>query len=143
MNVHRQISAVVSKKMKSYNSGFIALTSVLIISAVVLAIAVSVSLLGIGEANSSLTFARGEETKKVAESCVEEALLRLRDTGSYSGGTLSVGNGSCTIAVSGAGSNKTIDVIATLSGPPQYVRKLQVTVKRVGNSVNVLSWSES
>lgn len=127
--------------MNSKN-GFIALTSILVISAVALAVTVSISLLGVGEAKSSLDFKKGQEALKIAEGCVEEALLRLRDDASYSGGSLNVGNGSCTINISGTGSDRTIDVSATLSVPPDYVKKLQITAKRIGNSINSITWQE-
>ena len=123
-------------------AGFIALASMLVISAVTLAIATSVALLGVGEANTALGFKKGQEVLKNAEGCGEEALLRLRDNASYSGGSLSVGNGSCTISISGTGSDKTIDVEAAIAGPPEYVRKIQLVVKRTGNSINIISWQE-
>lgn len=138
--------------MKQYNNlllkqgGFIAFTSLLMISAVALAIAVSISLLGVGEAKTSLGFKKSQEALKIAESCGEEALLRLRDNAAYDpdGGTVSLPGlaGNCTIDVSGSGSDRTVDVTATISGPPQYIKKLQITAKRVGNSINIISWEE-
>ena len=124
-------------------SGFIAFTSLLIISAAALAIAVSISFLGIGEAKSSLDFKKGQEVLKIAESGAEEALLRLRDNARYTDGTLNLGDGSCTINVSGSGSEKTIAISATIPGTPQYVRKLKVIAKRVGNSINLTGWEET
>lgn len=129
-------------KYKKHQQGFIAFTSLLVISAVTLAIAVSISLLGITEANTSLGFKKGQEALKIAESCSEEALLRLRDNAGYAGGSLNVGNGSCNMSISGIGSDRTIEITATLTGPPDYVKKLQVTAKRVGNSINITSWQE-
>lgn len=131
-----------NKKNTQANQGFIAFTSLLVISAVTLAIAVSISLLGISEANTSLGFKKGQETLKIAEGCAEEALLRLRDSASYTGGSLNVGNGSCIMSISGTDPNFTIDVTATITGPPQYIKKVQVTTKRAGNSINIVSWQE-
>jgi len=122
--------------------GFIAFTSLLVISVVTLAIAVSISLLGISEANVSLGFKKGQETLKVAEGCAEEALLRLRDNANYTDSSLNVGSGSCNISISGTGSDRTIDITATISGPPDYVKKIQITAKRAGNSINLVSWQE-
>lgn len=135
-----------SKKLISYklqaNEGFIALISVLIISAVTVAIVLSIPLLGITESRSALGFKKGQEVLKIAEGCVEEALLRLRDKANYSGGSLNVGDGSCTISISGTGSDRTVDITATLSVPPDYVKKLQITAKRIGNSINIVTWQE-
>jgi hypothetical protein len=122
--------------------GYIALVSILVITAVALAISVSISLLGVGEAKSSLDYRRGQEALKIAESCIEEALFRLRNDDTYTGGSLSIGNGSCTISVSGSGSDRTIDVVAQVLGLAQYTKKLQVTLVLAGNSVNITSWSE-
>lgn len=126
--------------------GFIAFTSLLVVSAVALAIAVSISLLGITEASTSLGFKKGQEVLKIAEGCAEEALLRLRDDATYDldGAEVSLPglDGSCTMDISDTGANRTIDITATISGPPQYVKKLQITAKRAGNSINITSWQE-
>lgn len=122
--------------------GFIAFTSLLIISAVALLVATSAALLGVGAAKSSLDHKKGQETLFVAQSCLESALLQLRNTATYTGGSLNVGDGSCTITVSGAGTNRTINIQATIPGPPLFVRKLQAAVKRTGNSLNLLTWQE-
>ena len=125
-----------------YSGGYIALTSILVISAVALAISVSISLLGVGEAKSSLDYRRGQETLKIAESCTEEALLRLRNDANYSSGSLNVGGGTCSINVNGVGADRTIDVSAQLTNLSDYSQSIQVIVKRAGNSVNVVSWSQ-
>lgn len=126
--------------------GFIALVSILVISAVALTVSVSIALLGVGEASSSLSFKKGQESLKVAESCIEEALIRLRDNASYdpagASTTLPDLAGSCTIDVSGTGVNRTIDVTSTISAGPDYTKKIQVTAKRAGNSINITGWAE-
>lgn len=127
---------------KNNQSGLMAISSLLIISAVALAIAVSISLIGIGEAQNSLTYKKGAEVLKIAEGCAEEALLRLRDDVNYSGGSLQLGAGSCTISITDTGSDRTIDVTGTIAGPPQFMRSLQLTVKRTGQSIRVLTWQE-
>ncbi|MBP7842672.1 hypothetical protein KA017_01575 [Candidatus Woesebacteria bacterium] len=127
---------------KKNKNGFIAFTSLLVVSAVILTIALSIPLLAVTQANTSLGTAKGAEALKLAEGCADEALLRLRDSVTYTGGTLTYGGGSCTIAVSGSGSDRTIDIDATVSVPPDYVKHLQITVKRTGNSINILTWQE-
>jgi hypothetical protein len=125
-----------------FSGGYIALISILAISAVALAISVSISLLGVGEAKSSFDYRRGQETLKIAEGCVEETLLRLRNDSTYSGGSLNVGNGTCTINVSGAGADKTIDVSAQLTDLSSYTQNIQVMAKRTGNSITMVSWNQ-
>lgn len=125
--------------------GFIAFTSILVISVVILSIAVSTSLLGIQEADTSLVVKKGLETLTIAESCAEEALIRLKDNQTYTGTgatPLPVGNGSCTIEITGVGQNFIATTSATLQGPPMYRKKVQITIKKGGNSIAVSDWRE-
>src|SRR5579859_5860305 len=69
-------------------NGYIAILTVLIISAVVLAIATTVSLLAIGEAQSGLSLFKGEDTLTFIEGCMEDALLKTRNSNGYAGGTI-------------------------------------------------------
>jgi len=119
-----------------------ALTSMLIISAIALGIAVSVSLLGVDEVKSSADFKNGQLALLVSKSCVEEALFRLKDDSSYGGGTLNVGNGACNINVSGTGEDRTILVVGQISSVSDYTKQVQVITKLSGDAVNVISWSE-
>jgi hypothetical protein len=123
-------------------SGLTAITSLLIISTVAIGIAISVSLLGITEAQNALSFHQGMRAGYSATSCVEEALLRLRDDVQYSGGSLQVGDASCTIQVSGTGSNRTIVAEGEITGPPSFVKEITVAVKRTGGSITILDWEE-
>ena len=134
-----QILVVVHHNMEK---GFIALTSLIVISAAALATAVSISLLGVGEVNSSLDFKKGGEALKIAEGCVEESLLRLRDNAGYTGATLNIGDGSCTIIVTGTGADKIVNVEALIAGPPRHIKKIQVDLKRTGNSVSITNWKQ-
>ncbi|KKQ51850.1 MAG: hypothetical protein UT19_C0005G0033 [Candidatus Woesebacteria bacterium GW2011_GWB1_39_10b] len=120
-----------------------ALTSILIISAITLSIAISISLLGVGEAKSSLDYKKGGETLKIAEACVEEALLRLKSDESYLGASLTVGDGLCNISVSGSGLDRTIDVTAQITNGISYTKKIQVTAKRTGTAINITGWNET
>src|SRR3972149_7439961 len=130
---------------KTLTGGFAALISILVVSAVALAISMSISLLGIGEARSSLDFKKGQETLKIAESCVEDALLRRKNDPSYTGtgaNALIVGDGECSISVSPSGADKIIDVAAQVSEPSIYIKRLSVTVRTLGNSINILNFSQ-
>ncbi|OGH11265.1 MAG: hypothetical protein A2857_06595 [Candidatus Levybacteria bacterium RIFCSPHIGHO2_01_FULL_36_15] len=128
---------------KSKN-GYIALISILIISTVTSAIALSLSLLGINEAKNSLGLKKGYETLKIAEGCAEEALYRLKNNQTYSGtiAPLNVGNGSCTITISGANPTYTILINAVLPEKPSYAKSLRLTVVAVGKDINITSWQE-
>jgi hypothetical protein len=136
MNFIRRQSGLNHKK------GWIALVSLLIINAVALAIAISVNGLSVNDAASALGISKKMEADAIAQGCVEDALIQLRNVQSYSGGTLPVGNGSCAIVISGGGSSRTIDVTATIVGPPNYGTTRRVTAILSGGSIIRLSDQE-
>ena len=123
--------------------GFIAITSLLVISAVTLAIAMSVTLIGISSANSSLGYQKGQEAMSMGESCLEETLIRLRGDGNFSGVSLSVGSGVCIATVSTDGNTRTIWISSSITGPPAFVKILNGVVTRVGKSITLNSWTET
>lgn len=124
------------------NNGFVAITSLLIIAAVVLSVTVSISLLGVGELQNTQTYRQGIKTKALANACMEEGLQRLKNNANYSGGTLQLPAGSCTIEVTPVAANYSINITAQLDGPPVYRQRQQLEVKRVGRSINIIDWQE-
>lgn len=113
------------------------MSTVLIISAIVIAIAVSTSLIGIGEGKTGLLHFNGSNTLFLAEGCMEDALLKLRTNASYTGGTITRPEGSCSITVSGSGTY-TITVTTTNQST---TRQIQTTATRSGK-VAISSWKE-
>ena len=118
-------------------SGFLAMSTVLIVSAIVMAIAVSVSLIGIGEGKTGLLHNQGSTALFLAEGCMEDALLNLRASSSYTGGTITRPDGSCTVTVTGSG---TYTLTATATSALS-TRLLQVVATRSGK-VAISSWKE-
>lgn len=129
-------------KEKNNNSGFIAFTSLLIISAVTLAIAMSISILGINEARNSLDVKNGIEVLRIANGCADEALYRLKLSATYSGGSLNVGDGQCTINVSAGTEDRTITVTGQLNSVADFSKTLEVVVRRRGGGIVVRSWRQ-
>ena len=119
-----------------------ALTSILVISAISLAIAVSISLLGVDEAKSSNSYKFGQQTIKIAESCIEEALLRLKVNPSYNGDSLNVGSGTCNISITANGAQRTISVTAQTVAEVDYLKNIEVTAVLAGTAINILSWNQ-
>ena len=129
-------------KQNNKNHGYIAFSSLLVISVVALAISISVALQGVTESQASLTFKKGKEALMAANGCAEETLLRLRNDVNYTGGSLILGDADCIVIVSGTGADRTISITSTISDPPDYVKHLELTVKRAGNSINILTFQE-
>lgn len=114
------------------------MASVLIIAAVVITIGITTSLLSIGEGQSSLALTKGEETLNLAESCMEDALLKLRNSSAYAGGSIILPEGTCTVTVS---QNNNIYTITATNNGNAYKRTIQTVVNR-GTLIIVNSWKE-
>lgn len=127
---------------RTNKNGFIAITSLLLISAITFTIAISISLLGIEETKTALAHKKGIESFILGQTCIEESLLRLRDNENYAGTTLNMENGSCTINISGSDPDFVIVAEANLEGPPRYTKKIEARVKKLENSINLISWRE-
>lgn len=85
-------------------------------------------------------FEQGTSALFVAESGVENAILRLLRNPSYSGETFSVGDGTVTVVVvNGVGEQKNISSIGRLGN---FIRKIQVNTDYTGNVLTILSWKE-
>ena len=80
------------------NHGFIALISVIIISAILIIMAASLSLNGFYGRFNILDSEFKERSSSIAESCVDTALLELANDPAYSGNaTSTIGSNSCYI----------------------------------------------
>jgi hypothetical protein len=91
--------------------------------------------------SNSLSVTRSEQNVRaleVAEAGAENALVRLIRATDYTGETLTVGDGSVTVTVSGA-DTKTITSVGTISTSS---RTVQVGVAIVNGVLSVTSWSE-
>jgi hypothetical protein len=128
--------------MNNGKSGYIALSSILIISAITLTVVTSLVGINLSEANAAYSFSQGKEVSTAAEACAEEAMLRLRNDATYTSGTLTMESITCTITVTGTAPSFTINVSASENIPPVYQKKLQITVKRRNNAINLITWSE-
>ena len=120
------------------NSGYIALSSILVISAVVLVIGISTSLLSVNDLLSSASGKKGDETVDFVEACIEDALLRLNEDNSIPG-NITLPQGTCSVTInSQVGNNWDFTVAATLN---DYTRSVRLQVTR-DTTVVVTSWQE-
>lgn len=119
-------------------SGFIALSMILIITAVVIGIATSVTFLSIGEAQSGLTQQKGEDTWNFVDGCAEDALEKIHNNASYAGGTITRPEGTCSITINAGNPNWDITVTTTAT---TYKRTVQIKATR-GTTITITSWQE-
>ncbi|MEK7185788.1 MAG: hypothetical protein AAB675_00280 [Patescibacteria group bacterium] len=118
--------------------GYIAISMVLILSAVILGIIVTVARLGIGEGQVSLALSKGENSLHFVESCIEDVLLRIREDPSYSASSITYPEGTCSVTISPAGS---VYTITTSNSDTSYKRTIEAVVVR-GASMSLTSWKE-
>ncbi len=119
-------------------NGYVAIVTMITISAVALVIALMVSVLAIGEAQSSLSYFKGEDTLTFVDGCMEDALLKIKASPTYAGGTITRPEGTCTITISKAGSTWTTTATTTNTN---YKRTIQTVVTRSG-TLTLTSWKE-
>ena len=78
--------------------GFIALTTVLVLSAVFLSVSISMATHAISGSGVNVSFFKGHTAQVTAKSCVEFALLKLQRVENYAGNEgILVGEETCTI----------------------------------------------
>jgi len=126
------------KLLPKFQTGYVAFASVLVISAIILSIGITVTLTAVNELQSSLAAKKSEEALDFVEGCAEDALLRLNENGAIPVSiTLPEGNCSVTIDTQ-VGNNWIFTVTGTLQG---YVKDIQIEAIRDTN-VQIVSWQE-
>lgn len=129
------------KMIKIQNEkGYIAFITVLIIAALVLGVIISLPLITTDNLRSSLALKKGIETKELANSCAEIALIEIQKDINYEGESLSLEPGSCIISVADIDSGKEINIEATVE---EYIKTLDIQVELLGKSINITSWEIS
>lgn len=119
-------------------TGYIAITSVLVIAAIVLIIGTSVLLLAVNDIQSALSNKKSNESLDLVESCVEDALLRLNEDNSIPA-TITLPDGSCSVTInSQVGTLWTFTVSGTFIS---HAKSIQVVADRT-NTVTVNSWTQ-
>lgn len=119
--------------------GFIAVSIVLVIMVIVLAIGSTVTLLSINEAQSGLVLFQGEDNLQFVEGCAEDALLKIQSNSSYGGGTILRPEGTCSITVNAPNPNWDITVSSTQTN---FQRKVRLTFTKSSSKITLTSWKE-
>ena len=120
--------------------GAAAITVMIIVIAMALLIVSSTAFTGVDDLDIGYSSEVSGDILLSAESCVEEALIRLSRNSSYSGGSLTVGEAACTITVTGTPCGScTIGVTAI---GENYTRKIETAITLTGGSVDIISWEE-
>lgn len=118
-------------------NGYIALTSTLIIGALIVVVGLSVSLTSIGNLLNSYAFGQSSDDLYTVESCVEDVLLRLNETGSIPG-SISLSGATCSVTINSQ-IGSTWDFTVTRIGT--NTKQVRVVATR-GSSITISSWNE-
>ncbi len=129
-----------NEKLKK--SGYIALTTVLILTAVMLIIVLSLNLNAISESKIAISEEATHKAFFLATACAEDALRKLKDNTSYGGNeTIAIGSESCFIeTVEGSGNANRI--VKTRSTVGEHTRKVRVEIATVNPDTAITSWQE-
>ena len=131
-----------SKKHSLVEQGYIALISVIIISALIILIASSANLISISESNMGLGERQSWEAFYLANACGEEALIKLKEDLKYKGNeTFVFDNGSCEILGATGGGNRN-RVIRASGSAYNMVRKIKIEINQVNPEMDIESWLE-
>ncbi len=118
------------------NPGIAALMVVVLIGSAALVMGLASSARGLNTLELSVLQSRIEQSRLQIESCVEESLLQLYRDENWNGGTLSIGEISCTISVSGNSTVKTLTI--SILGK----KSLAITVQFENNAWRIVEWNE-
>lgn len=131
-----------SSKLKANSSprGMSTLIVVIVVSVISLLIVTTRAISGIQEVRTGLHEGRSQVVLGAAEGCLEQALLNLKASPSYSGESLTFNGVACVITVTGSGTTRTIRAAAQ-ENSNIYVRALEADVDWSAG-FQVLQWRE-
>lgn len=123
----------------SNKKGFVAISTVLVISAIILIIGLSIAIYSVNYIQTSLAFKKSEETLGNLEGCVEEVLLTLNEQNNIPI-TVNLPQGVCNVTIqSHTGSNWVFTTDMTVNG---YKKSIRVTTNR-STVISVTEWNEN
>ncbi len=127
--------------IKNQQEGYITFMSILIVSVVGIAVAVSLISLGLGISRTSFALEQSNQTKGITNACVEEALQEIRNSTQFTGsGNLTLTQGACSYTVtSQGGQNRTITASGTVNN---ITRRVEVIIDQINPTIQVVSWQE-
>lgn len=99
------------------------LVTLLVFMVVAITVTTSAAMIVLNNSLNASKFEVGQEASYTAESGIEDALLRLLRDPSFSGETLTVGNGTATVSVTGT---PTTRVITSVGKNNSFSRKIQL-----------------
>lgn len=128
------------KKYKNTEQGYIALITVVMITAIVVVIGLSTSLLSLNDLLSANAGRENEEGIGLTEACAEDALIRLNKNNAIPA-TLTLPNGEGTCAVTINSQVGTSWDFTLVPQSQEYTKRIRIVASRV-TTVTITSWLE-
>ncbi len=130
---------ILSQELKK---GYIALISVILMSALGLSIMLSVIAAGVDASITDFSLQQLGGARSLASSCAEEALEKIFETStSTSNGNLSIGSGTCSYLITSTSSGQNITISSTgLLGT--VTSKIKVVIATTTPGITLSSWEE-
>lgn len=130
----------VYQRMKSDERGASGIIVMMIMLAIVFLMIGGVAFFGMDDLETGYAEWRSSDSVLAAQSCTEEAIVRMKRDSDYTGGNLAVGNSVCSIAIVGTPCGQcTINVTAKTG---LYTRRLQTEITKSGAVVTITSLKE-
>ncbi|KKS98181.1 MAG: hypothetical protein UV73_C0003G0123 [Candidatus Gottesmanbacteria bacterium GW2011_GWA2_43_14] len=123
------------KKTNSQGFAMVILLFLMLLTVTIITAAVSLIIL---DSSSSTLIAASDSAKSIADSCMENAVIRLIRDPAYTGEELNINGGSCRISVLGS-TVKTATSEADFGGKN---KKVEVNLNLNNNIVTLSSWKE-
>ena len=133
-----------SNFMEDYNNqkGYIALISVVFVSALLMLVVTSVNLTSISEIDMALKTTQAAESFYLAQACAEEVLMRLKEDAQYTGNeSLEIEGAVCEVlSIEGEGNtNRTVKVFSVEND--MYCR-IRIEITQINPLMQITSWEE-
>jgi hypothetical protein len=129
-------------KIKSLKNGYIALMTMIIIGAIILISALSITFISLSQKTIMIDQSQKISSYYLANACANYALIKLQDDAGYGGNeTVNVGNYNCQVGqVLGSGNtNRTIN---TSSAVANHITSIQVVISQIKPKTLIASWQE-
>ncbi|MBN2087198.1 hypothetical protein JW758_02520 [Candidatus Peregrinibacteria bacterium] len=118
--------------------GAIALTTTIILTAVMGTIVISMLFTGISSRLNIYNLIQSEKVFIISEGCVEEALIQLNRNNDYSGGTYNISEIECDIQISGSGDNRSLFIKGTND---EFTHEISIDVQ-LSSVFAIIDWVE-
>lgn len=126
-------------KINKKIEGYVALTTVIIVGAVVMVITLSISIISISGIQTSLSTKKSSESLDITDGCGELVLREIRNNPSYSATSLTLQQGTCNLQITENAGNYIIIIDTTIES---HTKTVTIDATRTASGVSVNSWQQ-